>query len=32
MQEGLDKSLLGMSFLNRLRGYQVSNGVLTLYE
>lgn len=27
----MDTSLLGMSFLNRLSGYQVSDGLLTLY-
>jgi len=29
--EGLDHSLLGMSFLNSLSGYKVVDGVLTLY-
>lgn len=31
LPEGLDHSLLGMSFLNRLAGYKVVSGVLTLY-
>ena len=30
-QGDLDISLLGMSFLNRLSGYEVKNGLLTLY-
>lgn len=30
-QGELDISLLGMSFLNRLSGYEVKNGLLTLY-
>lgn len=30
-QGDLDVSLLGMSFLNRLSGYEVSDGLLTLY-
>lgn len=30
-QGELDTSLLGMSFLNRLSGYEVKNGLLTLY-
>ena len=30
-QGELDISLLGMSFLNRLSGYEVENGLLTLY-
>ncbi|NOZ42802.1 MAG: TIGR02281 family clan AA aspartic protease [Alphaproteobacteria bacterium] len=29
--KGLDYSLLGMSFLNNIRGYKVVDGVLTLY-
>lgn len=29
--DGLDRSLLGMSFLNSLSGYKVVDGVLTLY-
>jgi aspartyl protease family protein len=31
LPEGLDYSLLGMSFLNKLSGYKVAGGVLTLY-
>ena len=31
LPEGLDHSLLGMSFLNNLAGYKVVDGVLTLY-
>ncbi|PHZ84972.1 retropepsin-like aspartic protease family protein [Paremcibacter congregatus] len=31
VKEGLEYSLLGMSFLNQLSGYKVSNGILTLY-
>jgi len=31
LPEGLNFSLLGMSFLNRLSGYKVVDGVLTLY-
>lgn len=31
VKEGLDYSLLGMSFLKTLSGYKVVNGVLTLY-
>lgn len=31
LTEGLGHSLLGMSFLNKLTGYKVASGVLTLY-
>jgi len=31
LPKGLDYSLLGMSFLEKLTGYKVSGGVLTLY-
>ncbi len=31
LTEGLDYSLLGMSFLDKLTGYKVASGVLTLY-
>ena len=31
IREGLDQSLLGMSFLDRLSAYQVKDNVLTLY-
>ncbi|PCI51530.1 MAG: hypothetical protein COB49_01560 [Alphaproteobacteria bacterium] len=31
LSEGLEHSLLGMSFLNRLAGYKVVGGILTLY-
>ncbi|PCI33461.1 MAG: hypothetical protein COB54_03945 [Alphaproteobacteria bacterium] len=31
LPEGLEYSLLGMSFLNKLSGYKVAGGVLTLY-
>ena len=31
LPEGLEHSLLGMSFLNKLSGYKVVGGVLTLY-
>ncbi len=29
---GLNQSLLGLSFLNRLSGFEVRGGVLTLYQ